>query len=226
MVRQAVAFDSLRVPTAFAENLVHDYPFESLRSRNGSLPTLLLPGPRLVNRAAAAIACSLVLPAPAAAPAAPSCHIPGGRTVATGGIARLIAIPSPGGPALYACIRRSGRKVPLDDSYSDARLSGRWVAWQRAGGPGRWRIDVHDLRSGKERLVDGHVAGHSLQLTARGTIVWAQRGEGPATPLFSNDVVSGGHLLDGGDVDPASLRLAGRRVSWLSGGRRRSAIVR
>jgi hypothetical protein len=170
-----------------------------------------------------------VVTALAAAPAqaAPSCRIPGGRVVATGPIAKLLAIPTPQGTALFACIRRSGRKLSLDDSYSDARVAGRWVAWERRGRPGRRRIAVHDLRTGKERLVDGHVAAHSLLLTTRGTIVWAQQNEGgPETPLFSNDTVSGGRLLDGGDVDPSSPTLAGRRVSWLSGGVRRSALVR
>jgi hypothetical protein len=115
----------------------------------------------------------------------------------------------------------------LDDSYTDARLAGRWVAWQRTGRPGKWRIAVHDLRTGKERLVDGHVGAHALLLTARGTIVWPQQNEGtPETPLFANDTVSGGRLLDGASVDPASLRLAGRRVSWLSGGEPHSAVVR
>jgi hypothetical protein len=165
--------------------------------------------------------------ATAPASAAPSCRLPGGRTVAGGHIAKLLVIPTPGGSALFACIRRSGRKVLLDDSYTDARIAGRWVAWQRAGRPGKWRIAVHDLRTGKERLVDGHVAAHSLLLTSRGTIVWAQqRDEGPETPLFANDTVTGGRLLDGASVDPASLRLAGRRVSWLAGGEPHSAIVR
>jgi hypothetical protein len=169
----------------------------------------------------------LTLLTAAPAQAAPSCHLPAGRTVATGRIAKLIAIPTPSGSALYACIRRSGRKVYLDDGYSDPRVAGRWVAWQRAPRPGKWRIAVHDLRTGKERLVDGHVAARSLLLTLRGTIVWAQQQDSaPDTPLFANDVVSGGRLLDGGAVDPTSLSLAGRRVSWVSGGEPRSAVVR
>lgn len=182
-----------------------------------------------MNRNLTALAAAIAITASAAPPAsaAASCRVPGGRTIATGRIAKLLAIPTPGGSALFACIRRSGRKVLLDDSYTDARVAGRWVAWQRAGRPGRWRIAVHDLRTGKERLVDGHVAAHSLLLTTRGTIVWAQqKDEGPETPLFANDTVSGGRLLDGASVDPASLRLAGRRVSWLSGGEPRSAVVR
>ncbi len=163
--------------------------------------------------------------APGAA-AAPSCHIPGGRTITTGSVARLVSVPTPGGSALFACIRRSGRKIALDDSYANPRLSGRWVAWERKGRPGRWRIAVEDLRSGDVREVDGHVAARSLKLTARGTIVWAQQKEsGPETPLFSNDVVTGGRLLDGGAVDATSVRLEGRHVRWISGGVPRSAVV-
>jgi hypothetical protein len=181
-----------------------------------------------MNRVLASLAAVIATGAAALpASASPSCRLPSGHTVATGSVAKLVAIPTPSGSALFACIRRSGRKVLLDDSFSDARLAGRWVAWQRAARRGKWRIAVHDLRTGKERLVDGHVAGHALLLTARGTIVWPQQDEGtPATPLFANDTVAGGRLLDGTSVEPASLRLAGRRVSWLAGGEPRSAVVR
>jgi hypothetical protein len=157
---------------------------------------------------------------------AASCRIPAARVVAGNRTAQLLSVPTPNGSALYACIRRSGRKIALDDSYSDARLAGRWVAWQRAGKPGDWRIDVHDLRTGKERLVDGHEAAHSLRLTTRGTIAWAQQQDaGGTTPLYENSVAAGGRLLDPGDVDAGSVRLAGRRLSWVSGGVAHSAIV-
>lgn len=158
---------------------------------------------------------------------AASCRVPSGRVVATGEVAKLIAVPTPGGSALFACIRRTGRKVALDESYSDARVAGRWVAWQRAGRDGKWRIVVHDLRTAKERLVIGHVAVHSLKLTTRGSIAWAQEQEGsPATPLYANELEGGGRLLDGGEVDAASVKLAGRRLSWTSGGEPRSALLR
>jgi hypothetical protein len=86
-----------------------------------------------------------VLAVPASASA--SCRLPSGRTVAKGRVAVLIALPTPGGGSvLYACIRRSGRKVALDDGYSDARVAGRWVGWQRPVRKGRWRIVVRDLR--------------------------------------------------------------------------------
>jgi hypothetical protein len=163
----------------------------------------------------------------APAQAGPSCRIPGGHVVATNGIAQLLSVPTPNGSALFACIRRSGRKVPLDDSYGDARLAGRWVDWQRAGTPGHWRVAVHDLRSGKERLVDAHVAGHSLRLTTRGTIAWAQQlDSGGNTPLYVNALSGGGRLLDGGDVDAGSVRLADGRLRWVSAGVSHSAIIR
>jgi hypothetical protein len=169
------------------------------------------------------LAVVLAAPANASAP----CRIPGGHTVAKGHIAVLIAIPTPGGSALFACIRRSGRKVALDDSFADAHVAGRWVAWQRASRNGSWRIAVHDLRSGKERLVIGHVAAHSLVLTTRGSIAWAEQLDGSdATPLYANELVSGGRLLDGGDVDASSVDIAGRRVLWVSGGVERSAVLR
>jgi hypothetical protein len=164
-----------------------------------------------------------VAPAANAAP----CRVPGGRTVATGGLAKLIAAPTPEGTALFACVRRSGRKVALDDSFSDARVAGRWVAWQRMAANGKWRIAVHDLRSGNERLVNGHVAAHSLALTTRGSIAWAQQQDSSAdTPLYANELGTGGRLLDGAAVDATSVELMGRRVSWLSGGEQHAAILR
>jgi hypothetical protein len=140
---------------------------------------------------------------------------------------KLIAVPTPDGSALFGCIRRSGRKVALDDGFSDARVAGRWVAWQRAGGDGKWRIAVHDLRNGKERLVNGHVAAHSLGLTTRGSIVWAQRQDASTgTPLYANEIGRGGRLLDGGAVDATSVELAGRRVTWFSDDVQRAAVLR
>jgi hypothetical protein len=179
------------------------------------------------HHAASVLALVFLLATPAGAGAAPSCRLPGGSVVARGRIAKLIALPTPDGPALFACIRRSGRKIALDDGFSDARIAGRWVAWQRAGRPGHWRIAVHDLRTGRERLVDGHVAEQSLGLTTRGSIVWAQEQDtSEATPLYANELPGGGRLLDGGDVAARSVRLTGRRVTWLSGGRQRSALLR
>jgi hypothetical protein len=168
---------------------------------------------------------AFVLAAPANAAA--SCRVPGGHTVAKGRITVLIAVPTPDGTALLACIRRSGRKVALDDSFADARVAGRWVAWQRASRNGQWRIAVHDLRTGKERLVIGHVAAHSLVLTTRGSIAWAEQlDDSEATPLYANELARGGRLLDGGDVDASSVDIAGRRVFWVSGGVERSAVLR
>ena len=175
---------------------------------------------------------TLVVAGPASAASAASavsrpCRIPGGDTVARNSIAKLIAVPTPDGAALFACIRRDGRKIALDDGYSDARLAGRWVAWQRPGRPRHWRIAVHDLRTGDERLVDGHVAAHSLALTTRGSIVWADRLDAdPRTPLFANELHKRGRLLDGGDVDPTSVKVRGRRVTWFSSDVEHSATVR
>jgi hypothetical protein len=202
------------------------YPFESLRTKNGQPPPILLPGAPQMKHAAAALAASVLLAVPGSAVAA-SCRIPGGRTIASGRVAKLLSVPTPQGPALYACTRRSGRKVALDIDFSDARLAGRWVAWQRPGRPGRWRIAVHDLRTGRERLVDGHVAARSLRLTVRGSVVWAQQPEsGTETPLYANETTTGGRLLDGGNVDPTSVKLAGRRVTWFRDDVMYSALVR
>ena len=164
---------------------------------------------------------------PTATQAGQSCRLPHGRVVDSGRVAKLVAIPTPHGSALFACIRRTGRKIPLDTSFTEARVAGRWVTWQRARRFGQWRIAVRDLRTGRGRQVDGHVAAHSLALTIRGTIAWAQKQESStATPLYANDAKTGGHLLDGGAVDARSVHLRGRRVSWLSGGVQRAATVR
>jgi len=179
------------------------------------------------HRTAVVIALVFLVATPGGTAATRSCRLPGGSVVAAGRLAKLIAVPTPDGSALFACIRRSGRKIALDDGYSDARIAGRWVAWQRPGRPGHWRIVVHDLRSGRERLVDGHVAAHSLGVTTRGSVVWAQEQESSeATPLYANELTSGGRLLDGGDVDARSVRLTGRRVTWLSAGQQLSTLIR
>jgi hypothetical protein len=190
--------------------------------------TSVVPGMATLKQAIAIVFSVMALSAGAAPAAeAASCRVPGGRTVATGAVAKLIAVPTPDGSALFACIRRSGRKVALDDSFGDPRVAGRWVAWQRAGSGGRWRIAVHDLRTGKERLVNGRVAAHSLVLTSRGSVAWAQQQDAsPDTPLYANEVGSGGRLLDGGAVDASSVDVAGRRVSWVSAGVERSAVLR
>jgi hypothetical protein len=161
--------------------------------------------------------------APAAAGA--SCRLPSGRVIAAGKVAELIALPTPAGAALYACIRRTGRKIALDEGYSDARLSGRWVAWQRRAGGDRRRIDVHDLRTGRERLVDGHVAGRALFLTTTGTIVWAQQLD-RSVGVFANDVRRGGRLLGNGAVEVGSLRVSGGHVNWRQDGLQYTADVR
>lgn len=203
------------------------YPFEPSKTEIRSPSKRVIPRMGVMMRAFGGLLAGAALAVAAAPAEAASCRIPAGRVVATGAVAKLLAVPTPGGSALFACIRRSGRKVALDDSYSDARVAGRWVAWQRAGRGGKWRIAVHDLRTGKERLVIGHVAERSLRLTSRGSIAWAQAQDAsPATPLYANEAEDGGRLLDGGAVDAASVDLAGRRLSWLSGGEPRSALLR
>ena len=89
---------------------------------------------------------------------------------------------------------------------------------------GTWRIDVHDLRSGRERLVIGHVADHAIFLTTTGTIVWAQRLD-QDVGVFANALRSGGRLLDRGAIEPTSLHLSGRHASWQKDGQAYSADV-
>lgn len=204
------------------------YPFDSLHSETRLSLGSDLPTSGLMKQAIGALFLSGVIAASATpSVAASSCRVPAGRVVAGGSVAKLLAVPTPGGSALFACIRRSGRKVALDDAFADARLAGRWVAWQRPGGRGKWRIAVHDLRTGEERLVIGHVAEHSLRLTTRGSIAWAQQlDDSAATPLYANEIGRGGRLLDGGGVDARSLRLAGRLLSWVSDGQEYSAVLR
>jgi hypothetical protein len=187
----------------------------------------VVPGTGTLKQVAVLVATVATFLAPPTAGASASCRVPAGHVVATGRLAKVIAVPTPDGSALFACIRRSGRKVALDDGFSDARLAGRWVAWQRPGANGKWRIAVHDLRTGKERLVIGHVALGSLCLTTRGSIAWAQEQDSSdATPLYANELPTGGRLLDAADVDASSVDIAGRRVSWVAGGVERSAVLR
>lgn len=168
-------------------------------------------------------ACLLVWAA--SAQAAPSCRIPGATTIARGEIAVLLSVPKPRGRVLLACIRRSGRKEYLDDDPRVPRLAGRWVTWETERRAGH-RLVVHDLRTGSERLVVGRVAARALVLTRRGTVAWVQHRAGRARPLYANDTEAGGRLLDSGDVDPGSLRLVDRRLSWSSDGLTHSTLLR
>ena len=181
----------------------------------------------MIHRTSAIVLAVAALGPLSPATGAANCRIPSGHVVASDSVARLLAVPTPSGAALFACIRRDGRKIALDDSYSDARITGRWVAWERPGRPGHRRIAVHDLRTGRERLVNGRVAARSLRLSSRGSIVWAQLLDGSsATPLFANEIGRPGRLLDNGEVDATSVRLKGRRVTWFSGDVLHSATVR
>src|SRR4051812_18772962 len=124
------------------------YPFGSILPWNRRAVLTVVPRIGTWKQALAALFLVYALGGAAvSAAASPSCRIPGGHAVATGKVAKLIAVPTPAGSALVACIRRSGRKVALDDGFADARVAGRWVAWQRPTDNGGWRIAVHDLRT-------------------------------------------------------------------------------
>ena len=146
MVGFDVLLQPFRVPTLLAQHFVHPWPpYESLTD---SL-VARIPRPARLKHAAAAIVCLLTVAAQASA--APSCRVPGGHTVATDRIARLIGVPTPVGNALYACIRRTGRKVPLDIGYLGEWKTPFWVGdenrgeLRRIGFEATAKIDRHDF---------------------------------------------------------------------------------
>ena len=183
-VRDALPFDTLpcasTVHTALRTCL---YPFESLRSRNGLFPPVPLPGSGTLKTILAHVFGDGRTCAACGAHAAPSCRVPaGGRS------------PRDGSRSSSGSRRRTARRSTRVSAAAAARSRStrlrRARAWRAAGsrGSARARRAAGDRGArpahGRERLVDGHVAAHSLELTTRGTIVWAQdQDDSAATPL-------------------------------------------
>jgi hypothetical protein len=176
------------------------------------------------------------------------CARKGSTTVVATRQVRVYEVPNrEGGDHLYGCLRSSGLRRLLEDSYDDfyvtsgkydhVRVAGRFVAWQftatdiscKAACPPDYDptvtgLFVRDLRARRNVTVDGEVAAHGrLVLTAHGALAWTEDSTlGVAVQAFDG---SGKRTLDDGAVAPGSLRLAGSTASWTNGGEQRTATL-
>lgn len=208
---------------------------------------------RLLLAAALTLALAAALPtASSAATKKRSCSAKGAETVAKNRYVRVYTLAGRRGTdeiaRLYACLRKTNRRVRLDtasdDGYVSAqtfdtvRLNGRFVAWQHSEYDGSCKdqcppgydqtpveLRVANVRTRKVKRVDGSLGeGDALVVTRRGAIAWIEPGDPVSVRAVDAD---GRRVLDeGDDIDGGSLRLSGSTVSWIAGGAPMSAVLR
>jgi hypothetical protein len=154
---------------------------------------------------------------------------------------------------VYACFRRTGARQLLgsqdsaNDHYpvgSNYTVAGDFVAWSEDHahqGSQTEYIRVYDLRAHTIlRSIDAGGHGPSpymastiiaaLVLARDGAVAWTTRDyDGPQLEsrfVTARDACGRRKLDDNPEIDPESLRLAGRRVSWTVDGAERSAVLR
>jgi hypothetical protein len=182
-------------------------------------------------------------PAPASAAKA-RCAAKRSHTVAKNRLVRVYFISRNGQRRLKGCLRASGRRVLVvkeyDDgyvesgAYRDVRLAGRFVAVVfdatdvscKAACPPDYEatqtsIVISDIRTRRDRTTRTHEVPGSLRLATAGVAAWLAPIAG-GSELHAYDG-TGEPVLDSGAIDPASVALAGLRLSWASAGLARSA---
>ena len=203
----------------------------------------------------ASLCIALVATAPASAArnkAKPSCAKKGSYTVLRAPGVRVftarVTDEEEGLVRLYACLSANGRKQELADSFessyngtsdgfSDVRLAGRYVAWQRDEFDGSCKADcppnydqsdetviVYDVR--RERLVRQWALpefttyrSRSLALTQRGGLAWLAAPDGlGTTPQLEVLDAGGRRVLDSGNIPATSVRAEISIVSWVRDG--------
>jgi hypothetical protein len=207
---------------------------------------------RLLPAAAIVVLVAAAPPAAASAGAGKrTCAAKGAKTVAQNRHARVFTTPGRGGDEvgrLYACLRRTGRRVRVDtatddgyttsSAYNAVRLTGRYVAWQHSDfdvsckadcppgyDPSSAHLRVHDLRTRRTRRVAGELGeGTALVLARTGAIAWIQ----PGSPVSvrAADATGARVLYAGDDIDGGSLTVRGTTVGWIAGGTPMSAELR
>jgi hypothetical protein len=172
-----------------------------------------------------------------------SCSAAGSKTVLR---TRLVRVYYTRGKRPIGCLKRSGRRVPLDgwaDPFyapGDAhlgrlRLAGDVLAYTWID-PGLPAVYVHSvsLRTGRafhRTRVDPYtipepsaIAVTALVVRATGGMAWIQRVEGEIS-VWRFDRRGKRRVGIGPRIAVRSLRLAGPRISWRDGGRRRTATL-
>jgi hypothetical protein len=158
------------------------------------------------------------------------------------------------GDRILGCFYSRGRSTALGERYIEPqsssggggvellRLAQRFVAVASINidpNGGQARLDVVDLRSG--RRVYRRIPGWGLDvetditdvvLNHEGSVAYIESvdsrpiGVSPALAVRKHDSDGSALLERGVNVDPTSLMLTGNRLSWSSGGRIRTAILR
>jgi hypothetical protein len=183
-----------------------------------------------------ALCAALVLALPAAqAQASASCAVRGSKTIAKNPTARLYSLRG----NLMACVRATGRKRLVAESYDDDYVSsGGWSNTRLAGHfagfvfsatdisckaacppdyePTTVRTVAYDIESGRATAVMGGDLGRYV-LTARGALAWVDGSDLKANMAGTTSV------LDSGAIDPGSLRARSNLVFWTRDGVRRFA---
>jgi hypothetical protein len=182
-------------------------------------------------------------PAPASAAKA-RCAAKRSHTIAKNRLVRVYSISRNGQRRLKGCLRASGRRVLVvkeyDDGYvesgafRDVRLAGRFVAVAfdatdvscKAACPPDYEatqtsIVISDIRTRRDRTTRTHEVPDSLRLSTAGVAAWLAPIAG-GSELHAYDG-TGEPVLDSGAIDPASVALAGLRLSWANAGLPRTA---
>jgi hypothetical protein len=161
------------------------------------------------------------------------CKLPWNADVRAHGFGTLVyETPHEGAIDVHACSLRTGAQQLLgsqdgvNDHYpvgSNYTVAGDFVAWSEDhahDGSQTQHIRVYDLRA--HTILRPIVAGgHGPSPYMEGTVI-------AALVLARDGAVACGRrrLDDDPEIDPDSLRLAGRRVSWTAAGAQRSAELR
>jgi hypothetical protein len=196
----------------------------------------------LIVLAAAGVALGVAPSAPAVVIRS-SCSAPGSKTVLR---TRLIRVYYTRAKRPIGCLKRSGRRVPLDhwvDPFyapGDAHLGRLRVAGDVLAytwiDPGLPAVYVHSvsLRNGRalhRTKVEPYtipdptvIAVTALVVRSTGGMAWIQRVEGEIS-VWRFDRRGRRRVGIGPRISLRSLRLAGGRISWRDGGRRRTASL-
>ncbi len=147
---------------------------------------------------------------------------------------------------MYGCLYSRGKRIKLDEAedadftsseaYDLVTVAGRFVAWRHERvdlsckgncPPGydtnpNW-IEVYDLRNRTRRRIHLEAEPSRLVAATTGGVAWLV--QGAQLELRASDA-DGERLLDAGAIDPGSLSVRGRILSWLNAGQARSTKLR
>lgn len=167
---------------------------------------------------------------------AASCASKGSRTFAQNDQARLFRDADLN---WLVCSRTTGNAVVLasdpEEWLTRWKLGGSFIAyyWNACEPPGDGPcygdLRVLDVRRGRYAHSIGDNEPFAIVVHPNGALAWTEEGYGGEDTggYVYRSTFRGKTRLDRGpDVDPGSLRLRGRKVSWVNGGRVRRATLR